>query len=369
MAEEGVSGNAARGFTRALRKEYTQWNVKLAIFHSSWTPSQSGSVAHELLSLVADEPEMTINADGAIQVPRIQLANPPSMHLPFDPSIPWVLRDGQLSHVDIPLPPSDYLTVHISAVAPNGPDVWTFVGVPLGGGLSREVVGIYTGPVCSHLVVHASCVHELAAGRSFLAPDLSGPSLVAPVIIAMLVGPSAFSHPRRLSRKHLLIVSDDDRLVRQIQEVSSWLGMDVHCISSLTNKSLVPVYRRRPDFIVSGNCDAHAAAILRSLLAPSGRLLLWNDPTTGIQSWLRSDPWGYGDVLQSVLEQVVTRSSSLVIFTPPAHAIPSDLHLATRRTTGLFDSQKSYLLIGGVGSLGLHIALWMYEVRDYHCIE
>lgn len=31
--------------------------------------------------------------------------------------------------------------------------------------------------------------------------------------------------------------------------------------------------------------------------------------------------------------------------------------------TALFDSSGVYILVGGVGSLGLHIALWMYEVR------
>ena len=30
----------------------------------------------------------------------------------------------------------------------------------------------------------------------------------------------------------------------------------------------------------------------------------------------------------------------------------------------LFNEKKSYLLIGGIGSLGLQIALWMYEVRS-----
>lgn len=360
VALEGINGDAARGFSRALRKEYPAWIIRVAVFYPPWESTHLVLAAQELLALGTNDSEMTIRADGSIYVPRIRISKPPTKHIPFTPSLPWIIENGELSHTVIPPPHPDHLVVKISAVTSDGPEGWTFMGTLEE--TSREVAGISLGPVCSHLLVHASCVHILE--QPLLSSNSSGPSLLAPIIVALLVGPAAYSSPLRLHGKRLLVVSEHDDLRHQIRRVSTSLGMDVVAIASLTEDELVPAYHRRPDFITSGTRDMRTAAAIQSLLVPSGRSLFWNDPSTGIQHRITSEPWEIGDALRAVLKGLdSSRDIACVPFAPPRTLLPQDL-LSNARNIAIFDSQKSYLLIGGIGSLGLHIAIWMYQASD-----
>ncbi|KAI0695501.1 polyketide synthase [Cerioporus squamosus] len=360
IAEDGLNGDAALGFTRSLRKEYPAWTVRVAVFDSSWTPQQRMYSSDVLLWVSEAELEMSVDKNGAVHVPRITPASAPSDRLPFDPKSPWTLHDGDITQTHAPRGHGDRRVVHVSAVHPHHGHVWAFTGTLCGS--SQRVVGVTSSPICSHLEVDESSIVELK--DDILNAQSSGPSLLAPTITALAVGPTAFLQPSRLRGKRALVYappsSSDEDLAREIQSVFSRLGVEVAFLTSLEDVALNPLYVRKPDFIVAGACDRHDMTLLQSLLPSSGHALFWNDADVGVA---RTDSWVIGDAVRAALEYDRRQQLLQVAYTPVLACLGDIDADTTARLPPLFDPHKAYLLIGGIGSLGLHIALWMYEAR------
>ena len=359
VARDGPDGDAALGFTRCLRREYLAWTIRLAVYDCALTKAQQIRCSDLLASLPATDMEMRIDADGAVHVPRITLVDGPSEQVPFDPGMPWVVREGQLVHTRVPAALSGQCVVHVSAVDPHGP-VWAFVGTLHGS--SQVVVGVASGALCSHIEVHEK---SLACVDCDMLSDKSvGPSVLAPTISALPLGPGIFSDPSRLQGKTALVFAGaDDQLHEDVYDVLKALGMTVSLTSSLSSSALKPFYKNKPHVIFSGTRDTHDMALLRTLLAPSGRAFFWNDMESGIIRALAEDPWAVGDALHAAVKHSREQGGRAVYYTPLLDALRDVLPVVqVARPPSLFDPRKTYLLIGGIGSLGLHIALWMYEV-------
>ena len=56
----------------------------------------------------------------------------------------------------------------------------------------------------------------------------------------------------------------------------------------------------------------------------------------------------------------IPKSLTPIPCVPPEDHLPMNIHVQSK----LFDDTKAYLLVGGIGSLGIHIALWMCQVRS-----
>ncbi|TFK80433.1 hypothetical protein K466DRAFT_605341, partial [Polyporus arcularius HHB13444] len=301
VAEDGLNGDAALGFTRSLRKEYPAWTVRVAVFDFSWTRQQRLYASDVLLWLSETELEMRVDKDGAVHVPRITLASAPSDRFPFDPKLPWVLRNGEIAQTYAPRSLRDRRIVQVSAVHPHGGHVWAFTGTVEGS--SHQVVGVTASPISSHLEVHEGSIAELQDDLSGLM--FSGPPLLAPTVAALAIGPTAFSQPSRLQNKRALVYatpsSSDGELAHEIQLVLSRLGVEVSSLTSLDDVALSSQYARKPHFILAGACDRHDMAVLRSLLPDTGHALFWNDPDVGIAKMLADDPWIVGDAVRAAL--------------------------------------------------------------------
>ncbi len=97
--------------------------------------------------------------------------------------------------------------------------------------------------------------------------------------------------------------------------------------------------------------------LLESFLTLHTRLFSLNE----IGGLLQTDPWCIGDALRLAIPKTKSVDLSSTKSNKMNDLIQNS-GIGVKRAY-LFDSQKSYLLIGGIGSLGLHIALWMYQVR------
>ena len=361
---DGVDGDAAAGFTRALRKEYRLWIIRLVIFDISWTAYQRSRAILELFSLDTKEEEMKVQADGSIIVPRVELGDPPSLSAPLDLERPWKLVEGDVIQTSLPICARDHVVAEVNAVASGTSGLWAFVG----NYTTYPVVGISTKPISSHVHLHRGSIVETDATIFTRGDDsiLLGPPLLAATIVALAVTVPAFSHPERLSGRRVLVSGWAGELGAQIYEVCSQLGMEVTLLATYDGGQLASSYLKKPDIVLSGTCDVREVIILRSLLAPgTGRMLLWNHPEQGVASIMATDPWAVGDALRAALSYHNRRCYTPIPYTSPCHLLP-ELKPAVSLSTNLFDSNKAYLLVGGIGSLGLFIALWMYEV-GYLC--
>ena len=361
-SRDGVDGDAAAGFTRALRKEYRLWIIRLVIFHASWTAYQRSQKLSELFSLDMEDEEMKVQADGSIVVPRVELAEPPSLSVPLDSNRPWKLVEGHVVQTGLPTCAPDHMVVEINAVASDASGLWAFVGNQA---TTHPVAGISTEPISSHVHLHRGSIVEMETSllTSGDGSTLLGPPILAASIVALAVTVSAFSHPERLSGRRVLVSGVDEELGAHISEICSQLGMEVTLLATYDGAQMALSYLKKPDIILSGTCDEREVVILRSLLAPAtGRMLLWNHSERGIAGIMAADPWAIGDALRAAMSYYNNRHSSLLPYTPLYRLLPEN-QPTVPLSTNLFDPNKAYLLVGGIGSLGLFIALWMYEVR------
>ncbi|KAI1783602.1 ketoacyl-synt-domain-containing protein [Ganoderma leucocontextum] len=359
VAEEGLSGDASLGFTRSLRKEYPIWTVRVAVFASSVAFSQRAQASRELISIKTDDLELNVDADGSILAPRINALEPPSCHIPFDSTKPWVLESGKLSQIHTPKAADDHVVVHINGVAQPHRNIWAFIGTVEG--LSQPFVGISSSPLCSHIEAHGESVVEV---HNTLFSGSGGPPILPSTLLALVVGPQTLARPHRLHGKQLLVVvePDDHELGCHIDFVGKELGMDVTLLSSpLVEDQLQQFYVNPASFVLAGIREAHDVTIVRSLVSSSGRILLWNHPEEGIAHLTTRHPCVLGDAIRSALSyHSGSPQSPSVVYVAPAQLLDSSLTTANV-SPNIFDPHKSYLLVGGIGSIGLHVALWMYE--------
>ena len=352
-AQGVLDSSAAAGFTRALRREHPSWTVRVATFDSSWAPARVAQASRQLLSLAEKEVELSVDIDGSVSAPRVELAEPPASHVPLSLDRPWTLENGEVVQVDLPRPSEDYTVVQVDGVSSSTNGIWQFVGKAEGSSVS--VVGVTTKSISSHVEAHQGSIVELESSSAV-------PPLVASTILALALSPPAFSQPQRLKGARVLIHDPQGELGVQLRNICTDLGLKATLVGSLEKADVAPSYLDKPDFVLSGSHEKKDATILRSLF-PSGRerILLWNDAEEGLTGIIANEPWMVGDALHASLKYHNTRTTPSVSITRPSQLLPSESSRASL-SVSLFDPQKSYVLIGGIGSLGLYMALWMYKV-------
>ena len=355
VAQGELDSHAAAGFTRALRREYPSWTVRVATFDSSWSPARVAQASRELLSLAEKEMELRVETDGSVLAPRVELAKPPVSHVPLSLDQPWTLENGEVVQVDLPRPLEDHAIVKIDGVTSSSAGIWQFVGKV--DGSSTPVVGITTKPISSYIEAHKGSIIEFASKAS--SPTI--PPLVSSTILALALSPPAFSHPERLKGVRILIHDPQGELGAHLRDICADLGLKATLIGSLEKADLARSYLEKPDVVLSSSREKKDATILRSLLSGRGRILLWNDPEEGVAGIISKEPWVVGDALGVSLEYHHTHGTPSALIACPTQLLPPETSTASL-SVNLFDSQKTYVIIGGIGSLGLYMALWMYKV-------
>lgn len=359
FAEAGVHGDAAQGFSRSLRREYPVWTVRVAVFDATWSAPDRAQASKTLAAMDTKDLDVYVDKDGQVFAPRIEQVDPPSATIPLDTAKPWKLEDNKLEQVVLHQPADgQHVIVRVERVGPRHATLWTYVGRV--DGVALPIVGVSSGPISSHLVVHRGSVSEIN-------PDMfegdAGPPLLAATLVVLVVLAAdllAFTQPEYLRGAHIVVVEGDAMLRMQIRDACAALGMNVLAVPGpLSRADLEACYDKKPQFILSGTQDAASANTLRSILAPRGRLLLWNHPGEGLAALAAEQPRVVGYALKLAAERQREMSVSYV----PTASLLVGLSNSIVRSPDIFDPEKAYLLVGGIGSLGLHMALWMYEVR------
>ena len=354
VADFGVSGDAAKGFTRALRKEHPAWTIRLVAFDDTWSSWQRAEALQALVELYPKELDLRVDANGTVFSPRLELMDPPRQTNTFSVYKPWKVENGHVLQTSLPLQQVDNVIVHVSKYGPSRSGIWSFVGAVEG--VPHQVIGVSSSPVSSHVLVHKGCVVEVDQ-QTFR--NTIGPPILALTLVALAVGPLAVSSSIRLAGKLVLIVEEDPTLRAQLGVVCVSLGLVVVTLSALSPADLESLYDKNPQFILSGAQDPATITIMYTLVAPGGRLFPWNSPEEGLASIIRNRPWDLGDALRCVigwnneLADTYSHPSAILEIYPQVVSGAADL----------FDPEKAYLLVGGIGRLGSHMALWMYKVR------
>ncbi|KZV91528.1 hypothetical protein EXIGLDRAFT_769873, partial [Exidia glandulosa HHB12029] len=360
-APVGVEADAAIGFTRSFRREYPAWNVYCVSFASSVSVTAVREATIRLVSLPTLENEMSIDERGTIRVPRVTEIAKPRRDATFDPRRPWELRGATVFHVSTPLPYDGEVIVDVDLLSESDDAVRGFMG-------RRRVDGARVAGV---VLPHPTNI--LCAPSSYFCPvpDLPATHLARLPIIAMVVCGLALGHrlldaAKDLKRMSIIVFPSDTSTGQSIVQVLTLAGAHVTSIpSTKSDYDIALVHTGSADIVLCGHTDAAKVAVSREMLLESGTLFCWNHAVDGIPGTLKHRPWLIASALSTLLTTVVDRIATL---SPLAYESPDAI---LRRTSPaavaglvheqLFDPRRAYVLVGGIGSLGAQIALWMYR--------
>ncbi|KAI0068519.1 ketoacyl-synt-domain-containing protein [Artomyces pyxidatus] len=360
VASVGLDGDALLGFARSFRREYRVWTVRSVVFDASWTKEDTLKAVESLAGDADVELELSVDAHGSVFVPRIVAAPSFESQTSFDPEKPWTYSKSSLQQLSMPLVPDQHVRVHISAASCNDGHFWEYVGL-IDGDPARPVMGIYPGALSNFSVAHSGSLAELPLID--LDSDVSGPPVLAMVIGVLAVGIPTFAHLERLNNAVVLVTDSDTPTGRQVIEFYRRAGLEVVTLTSRPSLSEIQhAASRRPRLAVSGYEGTGDIQTLKRVVSSDARVFLWNHPEMGISWVLEHDPWLIGDSLRLAM-----KAGGLELSVPLRRPIDFvDTSSLKVDVQVIFSPDKWYILIGGIGTLGLQIALWMYQMGARH---
>jgi hypothetical protein len=356
-------GPAALGFTRSLRREFVGWQVHVTLFDQIWPMEDyENLVLHQLFSMNV-ETETFVDADGVVCVPRVTHAIAPSIDSSFHEELPWIKRNHELIQHDEPAALESHVLVDIKAISAGESDLRAYIGVVRDS--ERLVVGITSHGVTNIVLASERAIADLPASFNDLT---NGPPLLAAVAIVLGLGARALEAP--LYKDKEIIVTHSDTVVgSSIIALLKHAGHRVHEVpSSATHHQLVGLRHVGAAFVFSGHSDPAALSGLEQTLSLQDSVFAWNDGCTGLLKTLRSQPWAIGDALRTVLPLLENDDCPRETYNMPIDIVKSAFHraqLTVKNECSLFSAKKTYLLVGGIGSIGCQIALWMYQVSRH----
>ncbi|EJU06376.1 polyketide synthase [Dacryopinax primogenitus] len=356
-APEGLDGDGVLGFARSLQKEFPTWTIKLAVFSGERTEAEQKRLLSAWSSRLQHEWEVHFDLHGEASVMRIAPAVPcptPGM-VAFDPAKPWAIQDGTVVQTSLPYVGKDDVLVQVEVWHSLGTALKAFVGrvgvVPSGGFQENELVAGITAQN------EASCVTALCTSlarvenKKLTSQELV--SIVGLAAVASVINADHKASQRTKTPRRALILNDPT--TESLGAILKRLNWDVSTQEQLFNagirRTALPVFD-----VIIGTTETVSALreSPKSLPYPS---FCWDDASDGLL--VRSRQMAFGEDLEAVLGVVDKQSltphvSESATLLPPPGAL-------VKNASSLLSPTKTYLLVGGIGGLGIRTAAWMYE--------
>lgn len=385
VATDGLDGDSGRGLCRTLVKEFSAWTIRFIIFDASWSvPKRMASIL-EFQKNPPRDTEIKLTNSGKIYVPRIVPLTPPSPHVDFDASRPWARIDGQIVHVSPAAGERHHINVnvcHWSSSEENYPRA--FLGTVACNAVSKFpkgswVMGITSGPLANFLAVHGGSVVPSEAGQSRILADIPGI-----VTTSWALGPGTLTRLGRLEAINRVLVTDVHTPVgRSVARFCLVLGLNTFCIgegdaTELSQNLRIPInqvsvasnaiwvaqQRGSYDVVISGSQSKAITQALGRLCSPNGIVHMWNAHSQSLSSHLKNDWWSVTLALETAMAVLPKNYTSHLPCVHIDDIIRNSNVSRVHEGAHLFDATKTYVLIGGIGGIGIQMALWMYEVRS-----
>ncbi|PPQ73012.1 hypothetical protein CVT24_001401 [Panaeolus cyanescens] len=357
-ATEGRDGGAAQGLTRALRREYVSWTVRLVIFPAEYHDDERQSIIENFPAELRQEREIYISNDKQVLVSRL---------VPYSlPGLP-VSKAGDESAVST-LPPH-HISVRPLSSSVQG-QIAGFVARVEDGNLSELkhgaiVVGLTDKPITDVINLDAGSVYQVSPNFIHHADFVS---TVVPGLVTSILAPgfATFAREHRLASMRILLTHSDSLMGQNIMATLSRHCASVDRVTQDTNLfELSKLVGADYDLIVSGYSDRPYIQMLNAIQRDGGKTFLWNEPSSGLRQVLRSDPCAVGDALRHALDTIGVDIPSLKQVTTE---INSQLNGRSGETQSgnksgqtRFDPSKAYVILGGIGTIGAHLAMYMYQ--------
>lgn len=342
IAGEGIDADGLPGFGRTLQREFPQWNIRLATFASCYSEADRKFIIEQYLPQTGANREFEVGASLDIKVPRVVLGAAPTATAQPTISAPVLVLEDDEVVID-----STYV-----AAAESG--VWAIVGkVVRSGAVDDSIVGntvaaLVSEPPVGPVRISKTDVATVPAGVDGKALTSSAAALTFAVLV---LGTSIMSRPSRFKGRVVVTHADTPHGTSIIALVKALKLRLATVGSNYTAEELNSLKLVESDVVLTASDDKEP--LLNTYVPKQAALSSWTSSHV-LESAIRRHPGAVVDSLQAIVD--LQDVASLLAVSPALQevSLPS--------TAQLFSGDKSYIIVGGMGSLGPHIALWMYQV-------
>ncbi|KAF7371222.1 Polyketide synthase [Mycena sanguinolenta] len=336
---EGRDADSAMGLCATLAREFPFWTLSLAIFECPIHLSQGHQriVRHRGL-FERGESVVYFPREETPRVLRVVPSPPPTTILA---SHPLVLGDP------------DHLVVNIISSDATTAAVFGFVGRVAASHhqsyvTGDTVVGITNQKKASSLVVHLGCIASWPPGHQ---PPV--PADVLKLGVTALIRDCLPTRRGRDSRcTRVLVATNDDFMVGVLTKTSGTILVQCDFRDDDPSRSV--------DVLITDSDTSSRYPHLRHSVPRSGRFIVWD---TILCESISTRTWDIAHMLDLCVPELVA-ASDLHGYSHPEISVstPNEFY------SPLFRHDKSYIILGGIGGLGVDLAVWMYQHGARHVV-
>ena len=358
LATDGIDGDAAQGLVKSLSREYINWGIHLGIFDRESDESSRVDWIQTYRDCLACDTIVHFRRDGTACVPKVMPSVPPSPSNKFDPgNSDWRSTSFGLVKSHLPSLEDQQILVNIRYWSESVSSYRGFSGTVVQSKYfafkpGRRVVGLaHHQGVSNRLICSAGSVMTLDTDDE---GDVFTEYALASAIVTLVLGPARTTGETPDKPPIKVLLADEDAVTRKLKRFCSTIPSLIQTRTSVVDDD------EKFDIILTSSKEL---AKRPEIGLWRGSVFVWDDVLDRVASM---DPWVLGHLIKtslrlakvnrSISESPVISPRTLSRFMNP---LPLD-----QKATPLFSSSKAYLLVGGMSDLGVHFALWMYQVSD-----
>jgi hypothetical protein len=346
-------GAVATGFARSLTRETVAADIRLVLFDAVWKPESRVTAIQQLAAMTSLEPEIAVDVSGNILVPRLRSYAPRTPDK-LDNDRYWIAQQpNTVIQSAPPFPGPHQVLVKISALSDAEGGLQGIVGTVARSSSSSWKVGAHVLAVVPSTRSNFVLVHEGQIADISDLPSGSTPDIALLLVFAVLALRLDL-RPLESLQQIQVVVLHTGKFASSIARLLEHLGVQPILIAP----SLPLVLPRMSvgDIIMCG-LPADSARTIPRLSGVS--VFNWSDADHGALAAVAQNPWLVGTTIHAHLGRnllgLTVDGGSLI----PKQLLPSTFDVS--QSLALADD-KFYVIIGGIGSLGLHLAIWLYRV-------
>jgi CheY-like chemotaxis protein len=328
---------------RALRREYLYWCLRFVELPAGKVSAAQMEEIKEMLeglpSWVKEEPDLVLDGQGAISVPRLVPIPDPSEQLEST-----ILVEQASVSID-----------RVVRVSKMSPIVAAFASCANG----TRLIGLQIADTGNAVLdLDLDSMVEVPEGVIFGPDDIDS---VAGLVTALLALPALASLRRlptaKLRAPSVLVTHADTPIGSVVRQLLEREGVSVTATSESVSLLDLATGKGKFDLLVSGyEEDSAHAQVLRAT-----RRFFWE---IELPRYLSQMPTRISDVLAAVFskryQDIHVPGALLPVSILGA---PSDKLVGGKKGGAVFSAEKTYVLLGGLGNIGAHMALYLFQVR------
>ncbi|KAF7351064.1 Polyketide synthase [Mycena sanguinolenta] len=351
-------GAVAKGFARSLMRELVAVEIRLALFDASWNAEARVAAIKQLSGLSSLEAEVAIDASGVALVPRF-CAYPALTPETLDQSKYWAVESqNTVVQSAPPLPGPNQVLVQISTLSDTEGGLQGIVGTVARSRSSQwpagaRVVAVVPATRSNFVVVHEGQIAAIPEGA-----DEQSSASVALLLVFTALGLRLDSRPLKSLQQIQAVVLHTGKFAASVARVLEHLGVKAVLLPP-TLPLILP--RLSAGDVIIGGLPAESARTVPRINGVS--VFNWDDADQGALASVAQNPWLVGTTIEAYLAKALAAVSVDSLSLTPTQLLPSSYDV--NRTLALADD-KFYLVLGGIGSLGLQVAIWLYRKGARH---